>query len=288
MSYHPTAKVSPTPLLVVSCSDARLTPEDASSAWRSRLGVDCPIFEVRCPGGGLAMADKKSAFYQSALESYILLSSRSKIREVVLAFHEDCAYFWDKYGHDSSGAAAELRRKWRIVDEAVINVRAWSGTLIVKPIYLSLSEPRDVDPEPVAPSYTINPSRNARRSALPFPPLPPLPAASPNQRATLRNFEQQVEERVISSGERFEDVLVEAVKQACEQGVTPVWRAEQRAREFIEMLRGEMRKPQSIKQLTRAFVVNYAGDSMPRSVLRSLLEELDIELRAPRARVGRT
>ena len=234
------------------------------------------------------MADRHSAFYQSALESYILLSSTRKIPEVVLAFHEDCAYFFDKYGRDPGGSAAELRRKWRLVDEALTNVKTWSGALTVKPIYLSLSAPREADAAPIPPVFTFNPSRYASTPAVPRSPLPPLPRAWPSQRATLRNFEQQVEERLIRSGERFEDVVAESVKQAGEQGVTPAWRVEQKAREFIELLRGEGRKPASIRQLTRAFVVNYAGDTMPRSVVRSLLEELDNDLRNPPARVGRS
>lgn len=109
----------------------------------------------------------------------------------------------------------------------------------------------------------------------------------PSERATLRTFDRQIEERLLQTAESAQDVIALAEGQAREQGVMPAWRAERRAQEFINLLRDEGRKsPAEVQQLTRSFLQFYAGNSLPRTVLRSLFAELGLGVQTDGLRAG--
>lgn len=317
---HQTSTPQSSPaLLVISCSDARLTVQDSINSWQRRLNFTGSIFEVRCPGGGLAMADRSSAYYQSAFESFKLLESGNHIAEVVLAYHDDCAYFTDKYG--ASQPAEERRRKLRVMQEAITNVSGWSDTIVVRSLQMSVAghnhgtAQHSHMPLPLAdrerPVYTPPPAMPPQRDRPAYAPLPPRVAvqreaedcappqfppvtnqrgrmapqtspALPSERSTLRAFDRQLEERLLQTAESAQDIITLAEAQAREQGVTPAWRVERRAREFIALLQDEGREsPATVRQLVRAFLQFYAGNTLPRTVLRSLMTELDMELQSP-------
>lgn len=294
MTFRTSAPPPKPAILVISCSDARLTPQDSINSWRSRLNFNGDIYEVRCPGGGLAMADRNSAYFQSAFESFKLLESTSHIAEIVLAFHEDCAYFADKYG--ATRPAEDERRKWHLVQEAVGNVTGWSNTVYVRPLHMSLPGHR----HDTAPHSHSAPPHRPERERPPHTPAPyaptPVPRrrmepqfipSLPSERATLRAFDRQVEERLLHTTESTQDIIALAEGQAREQGVIPAWRAERRALEFIALLRDEgKKKPNELRQLARSFLQSYASSTLPRTVLRSLLSELDVELQSQRLHAG--
>lgn len=233
------------------------------------------------------MADRDSAFYLSALDSFAILSAATNITEVVLTFHEDCFYFTDKYGASPAGPTDDIRRKWQLVDEAMANVSGWSDNLQVRPLYLSLPHSHSHQGSTAA-AATERPAPSAVRPApqAPAPRIAPGPKTVPglpNERATMRAFDHQLEERLLHTNESAEDVIALAEGQARETGSLPTWRIERRALEFISALRTQGgRNPQEIRQLVRAFVINYAGDDLPRSVMRALLTELDRELQLQR------
>jgi hypothetical protein len=258
-------------LLAVSCSDARLTAEDAAGSWKSRLGFDGAIFEVRCPGGGLALADTDSAFYKSALDSFKLLSSGRSFSTVILAFHEDCAYFNDKYG---AGTMADtMQRKWQLIDQATKNVSEWSGGLAIRPFYLTLAGTGDC-----ACGQTHQaPAGHAPQHPEPHrADAPPRRAAQAAAATTLRGFNRVVEERLLVVGGSVEDALSQAEDQSGANDSIPPWRIERHAREFLELLRsGGRRNPQDLRQLVRAFVKAYAGEQLPNWQLRSIMNELN-------------
>lgn len=287
MSFSSSPPSAGSSVLVISCSDARLTQQDAVSSWKNRLKFSGDIFEVRCPGGGLAMADKDSVFYLSALDSFILLSGVTHIVEVVLTFHEDCFYFTDKYGASPVGPSDDEHRKWHLIEEAMANVADWADGLQVRQLYLTFphshSRP-DVHTaaEPARPKLSaMQPTApgTQQRSSAAMRAVPGLP----NERATLRAFDRQVEERLLHTNESAEDIIALAEGRARETGVMPTWRIERRALEFIALLRDEgKRSAQDIRQLVRAFVLNYAGNQLPRPVMRALLAEIDRDLQAMR------
>ena len=269
-------------MLVISCVDARLQQE---TLWKRRLNFAGDIFDFRCPGGGIALADRGSSYYEAALDSYRLLSSSRNITDIVLAFHEDCAYFSVKYGSAGSSQADVEGRKWGLTDEAVKNVKSWSATLQVRPLYTHFVANRSVD------DFTRNhhahhdhpPSRAGHHhhahldESLATAPQRRALVVAPSERATLKSFDRQVEERLLGTNENIDEVIAAAEAQAGETGTTPAWRIEMRAREFIDLLRDGGRK--DMKKVVQTFVRAYAGQSVPRSVLRAVMAELEDYMR---------
>lgn len=272
-------------MLAISCSDARFARENVQTSWKRRLNFAGDIFEFRCPGGGIALADRGSSFYQSAFDSYRLLSGSRHITDIVLAFHEDCAYFSDKYGSAGSFPADVEGRKWSLADEAVKNVMTWSEKLQVRPVYTRFVANQAVDDfnqhnhahhahsrshagHHHHPHLHEHHAASAQRRTL---------ALAPSERATLRSFDRQVEERLLRTNENIDEIIAAAEAQARETGTTPAWRIEMRAREFIDLLRNGGRK--DIKKAVQTFVQAYAGQSIPRSVLRAVMTELDDHMR---------
>lgn len=277
------SSVSATPaILVISCSDARLTRENAELTWKKRLNFSGDIFEFKCPGGGVAMADTKSSFYRSAFDSFRLLSGLRSISQVVLAFHEQCAYVSDKYG---SGAASEMETlKWRLAHEAVDHVSGWAEGLRVRPLYVRFMSSRESgnrtretlgasDESQIQSCDHLQPHYHSERPQVA---LGKGGIFVPSDRATLTSFERQVEERLLQTHETIDQVIALAERQARETGTTPAWRIEVRAREFVDLLRRRGRTSTSeLRKLVTAFVQNYAGETTPRGVQRSILTELD-------------
>jgi hypothetical protein len=265
-------------MLVISCVDARLQQE---TLWKKRLDFAGDIFDFRCPGGGIALADRGSSYYQAALDSYRLLSSSRNITDIVLAFHEDCAYFSVKYGSAGSLQADVEGRKWSLTDEAVKNVKRWSATLQVRPLYTHFVANKAVDDftrnHHAHDAHAVH-DHNARldENQAAAPQRRAL-AVAPSERATLRSFDRQVEERLLQTNENIDEVIAAAEEQAGETGTTPAWRIEMRAREFIDLLRNDARK--DMKKAVQTFVQTYAGQSIPRGVLRAVLVELDDYMR---------
>lgn len=279
--------LSATPaILVISCSDARLTRENAEFTWKKRLNFSGDIFEFKCPGGGVAMADTRSSFYQSAFDSFRLLSGLRPISQVVLAFHEECAYVSDKY---ASGAAAEIETlKWKLAHEAVDHVSEWAEGLRVRPLYTRFMSSRATGNRTRESwgSWDGSQSRTGdsqrhRHSAGPHASSGNGQIFVPSERATLTSFERQVEERLLQTHETVDQVVALAERQARETGTTPAWRIEIRAREFIDLLRRSGRtNTQELRKLAVAFVQNYAGETLPRGVQRAVLAELDQYLKS--------
>lgn len=275
-------------VLVVSCSDARLTAEDAAQSWRNRLGFDGDIFEVRCPGGGLALADKEGTFYKSALESFKLLSRSRNFSIIILAFHEDCAYFRDKSGF-SAHRANDEQRKWRLIEQAARNITGWADDLIIRPIYLTFEagdhighdHPSSLDPFPFQELRRREEAPSKDSIALcsvgaQHPPLRPMAAGATSTPMTLRGFNKIVEEELISGSGSLEDAIVRLEDQAFNFGGMPPWRIERQAREFLDLLLSSGRKDtQEIRHLLRSFVRAYAGQQVPPSVLRGIMNELN-------------
>lgn len=227
------------------------------------------------------MADQESAFYLSALDSFNLLSTRTQISEVVLSYHEDCAYFMEKYGSSRSNPSDDKQRKWQLLREAMRNVESWSDTVHVRRLYLPLPHRHS------GARFEQGSEGECQAYSSPKPLGPPLRSPAgvrtvprlPSGFETLRVFDRQIEERLLRTNESAEDVIALAEGHAREMGGTPVWRVERRAREFITLLREEGgRDPQEIRRLTREFVFKYAGDVLPRSVMRALMAEIDAEL----------
>jgi len=282
------ASASATPaILVISCSDARLTRENAEITWKKRLNFSGDIFEFKCPGGGVAMADTTSSFYRSAFDSFRLLSGLRQISQVVLAFHEQCAYVSDKYG---SGASADLETlKWKLAHEAVDHVSEWAAGLRVRPLYVRFRSSQEVGNRPLE-SFgpaDVNQLRAGdcqhphQHSAPQPPPQGKGPIFIPSERATLMSFERQVEERLLKTHETIDQVIALAERQARETGTKPAWRVELRAREFIDLLRRQGRTgTNELRKLAVAFVQNYAGETTPRGVQRAILAEIDQYLQA--------
>lgn len=279
-STHGTAPA----MLVISCSDARFARENAQPSWKRRLNFAGEIFELRCPGGGIALADRGSSFYQSAFDSFSLLNASRRITGVVLAFHEDCAYFSDKYGSAGSLPADVESRKWSLADEAVRNVKAWSETLQVRTLYTRFVANRAVDDfvrhQRAHADGRSHPGHHHAHFRGPQPAAPQRQALvlAPSERATLQSFDRQVEERLLRTNENIDDVIAAAEAQAREAGTTPAWRIEMRAREFIDLLRRDGRK--DLKKNVHAFVHAYAEHPIPRSVLRAIMTELDEHMQA--------
>jgi len=275
-------------ILVISCSDARLTRENAQLTWKKRLSFSGDIFEFKCPGGGVAMADRKSSFYRSAFESFRLLSGSRRISQVVLAFHEQCAYVSDKYVSGTVAAAEVEELKWTLANEAVDNVLEWAEGLRVKPLYTRFMLNREAehsteevyrreDRDHHHAGHSHPHSHSARQ--------PDRPRNEcrfvPSERVTLRSFERQVEERLLRTNESVDQIIALAEGQARETGTMPAWRIEIRAREFIDLLhRNGRTKAQALRKPLIAFVQSYAGDSIPRGVQRSILAELDLYLQS--------
>jgi hypothetical protein len=267
-------------MLVISCSDARFARENVQPSWKRRLNFAGDIFEFRCPGGGIALADRGSSFYQSAFDSFRLLSGSRRITDIVLAFHEDCAYFSDKYGSAGSFPGDVEGRKWGLADEAVRNVIGWSETLHVRPLYTRFVANRAVD-EFIRHHHAHRADGRAHAGhhhAHCHEPRATTPMRrdlilAPSERATLRSFDRQVEERLLRTNENIDDVIAAAEAQARATGTVPAWRIEMRAREFIDLLRGSGRK--DMRKVVQTFVQAYAGQSIPRGVLRAVMSELE-------------
>jgi len=269
-------------ILVVNCSDSRLTAEDASASWKMRLGFDGDIYEVRCPGGGLALADSDSAFYTSALESFRLLSNGRDFSRIILAFHQDCAYFQDKYG-SSGNPADDERRKWQLIDRATQKVSGWARGVDIRPLYLTFEDNGDCRHSGAA----LEPERQPA-----MPPRPTMTAVarqerrfSPASALNLRSYNRIVEEMLIAEGGSVEDAIAQAEDQSGTFSGVPPWRVERQAGEFLALLRsGGRTNPQELRQLVRAFVQNYAGEQASKPLIRSVMNELNeiIEVGAKR------
>jgi hypothetical protein len=308
-------------MLVVSCSDARLTPEDSQSSWKSRLDFDGQIFEFRCPGGGIALADEKSVFYKSALETFRLLGMSHPLNYVVLSFHEDCAYFNEKYGSDGAGSAKDRRRKFHLADEAIENVVEWSPTIDVVPYYIDGLVNRDAarptmraretqayrerhtGQDGVVSRETARPTMRARETqayrerhaghfcdhdhehgAQREQPLREEPTFPIHQRATLRSLDRQIEDRILRSDISAEQIVARAEGEVRETGAIPPWHVERRAREFLELLeRSGSMKADKLKASVRSFIQNYAGDSLTRGSLRAISDELNAHMQGLRS-----
>ena len=277
------SSVSPTPaILVISCSDARLTRENAELTWKKRLNFSGDIFEFKCPGGGVAMADTKSSFYRSAFDSFRLLSGLRQISQVVLAFHEQCAYVSDKY---AGGAASEIETlKWKLAHEAVDHVSEWAEGLRVRPLYVRFMSNRETgnrtreswSPLDGIQLQTGDREQPHRTSARPQSSPGNSVIFIPSERATLISFERQVEERLLQTHETIDQVIALAERQAREAGTTPAWRIELRAREFVDLLRRNGRtNTQELRKLIVIFVQNYSGETVQRGVQRAILAELE-------------
>lgn len=275
-------------IIVVCCSDSRLTVADSADSWRNRLAFDGNIYEIRCPGGGLALADSSSAFYQSAYESYQLLAQNQKFARVILSAHEDCAYYKTKYGFPPSDLQDNDARKWRLIEQAMRNVETWTPKVDIQPVYRSFS---DLDNEDCIHRHGPECAQGAERPANFAAPVaiagrqadsPGYPTGSATQ-AVLDRF---VEERLLSTDNSVEDIMAGIEGRAGERGTVPAWRVEKRAREFIVLLRSEGRRfdAQQLRQLVRAFVQTYAGAEMARTTARALMTSLEPELTAARAR----
>lgn len=304
-------------ILVVSCSDARLTAEDAQSSWKNRLNFDGNIFEFRCPGGGIALADDKSVFYESAYETFRLLGLSQPLNTIVLSFHEDCAYFNDKYGSSGRGSADDKQRKFHLADEAIANVMEWSPSVEVVPYYIGglvrRERQRDRDPvrDPVRDRMQPDPrgmadQRRRRewedhvcdhdhepryaesRASEPRAPKARASATEPtfrfNERATLRTLERQMEDRILHGNDDIEQVLARAEGDVREAGAIPPWHVERRAREFIELVQSDAsRKRDSLRASVRSFVQNYAGEVLSRGAFRAISDELDSMMQPARS-----
>ena len=269
---HAESRQSPA-ILVVNCSDSRLTAEDASASWKTRLGFDGDIFEVRCPGGGLALADSDSAFYKSALGSFQLLSTGRNFSRIILAFHQDCAYFQEKYG-SSGDPADDEQRKWQLIEQATQKVSGWARGIAIRPLYLTFEENGDCRHSGAA----LEPERQ--------PAMPPRPTTttvarqerrfSPASALNLRSYNRIVEEMLITEGRSVEDAIAQAEDQSGTFAGVPPWQVERQAGVFLDLLRGGGRtNPQELRQLVRAFVQNYAGDQASKPLIRSVMNELN-------------
>lgn len=281
-------------MLVVSCSDARLTTEDSEGSWKNRLNFDGKIFEFRCPGGGIALADENSVFYKSAYETFRLLGMSQPLNYIILSFHEDCAYFNEKYGSDGIGSAIDRRRKFHLADDAIANVVEWSRSIEVVPYYIDgLVNGREAPrPEPRSRVSQGQREHHANHRCAhdheqwerPAPARDTEPAFSMHRRATLRSLERQIEDRILRTDESAEQIIAQAEGEVRETGAIPPWHIERRAKEFMELLQksGSM-KADKLRTSVRSFVQNYAGDSLSRGSFRAISNELDAYMQSPRS-----
>lgn len=263
-------------ILVVSCSDSRLTAAESAESWRMRLGFDGPIYEVRCPGGGIALADQSSTFYQSARESFQLLAQSKVFGRIILAAHEDCAYFQGKYGSHHSDAQDRDDLKLWLMEEAVRNVETWEPRLPIETVYISFTD-RDTDPHGLSHESDCVFCAQVARDTTPR--LPARDIYLP-EHATQAVIDRVVEERLLSAGGSIESIMSAIESRSGEKGGMPAWRIERRAREFIALLKSEGRRfdPEQKRQLTKAFVQSYVGADVPRMMSRAVMASLEPEL----------
>lgn len=269
-------------MLVISCSDARLTAGDSADSWQKRLGFDGPIYEVRCPGGSIAMADNTSAFYESARQSYELLAQSKRIDRIVLAAHEDCAYFLSKYGSLYSDPQDRDDLKRWLMDEAVRNVETWEPKAAIETVFMSfLNVDKGHGGMPHAPDCAacekVPSAGNADRMfAEGY-----LPA-----HATQAMIDQFVSDRVLSTGDSIDSIMAEFEGLSSQRDGIATWRIERRAREFISLLQSEGRRfsVEQQRQLAKSFVESYAGPEMSRTMFRAVMTSLEPDLVSARRR----
>lgn len=269
-------------MLVISCSDARLTAADSAGSWQKRLRYDGPIFEVRCPGGSIALADNTSAFYESARQSYELLAQTRKFDRVVLAAHEDCAYFQTKYGQLYSDAQDRDDLKRWLIDEAVRNVETWEPKAAIETIFMSfLNSDHGHSDHPHGPECAT-----CRERAQNLPANQPVAANYLPPHATQAVIDQFVTERVLSTGDSVDSIMAEFERVSSQRDGIATWRIERRAREFVSLLQSESRRfsIEQQRQLAKSFVESYAGPEMSRTMFRAIMSSLEPDLIAARGR----
>ena len=269
-------------ILVVSCSDSRLTAAESAESWKTRLGFDGPIYEVRCPGGAIAMADTASTFFDSAQQSYQLLAQSKVFVGIILAAHEDCAYFQGKYGaHHTDVQDRDDLKRW-LIEEAVRNVETWEPRVPIETVYISFTD-HENEPGHSGGSHEADcvfcaqVARDARVAR-------PAPQIYLPDHATQDVIDRVVEERLLTAGGSVEAIMASIEARSGQKSGMPAWRIERRAREFYALLKSEGRRfaVEEKRQLIKAFVQTYAGSDVPRMMSRAVMASLEPELSAAR------
>jgi hypothetical protein len=278
-------------ILVISCSDARLTVDEAGESWREQLGFNGPVFEVRLPGGGLVLAEPDGVFAASVFESLEILSQATRIGTVVLACHEDCAYFRLRYSPQGGSPIAEERAQRRTIASAVQVLEQAAPGVMIETVYQRLlqptRQPRPTRAQAPSPAYAAPTRQPAHVVPLKDEPIErPDPLGTNGQRMTARQLQSALYEQALNEPVQAEDSYRDATSEAVKGNGVPAWRVERRTREFLEWMRdqGGVNSTIELQRLGLGFISSYGQQKLPRTTARDVMDEARPSLEQGRKR----
>ena len=118
-------------------------------SWSRQLDFHGAIYEVRMPGGALAIADRGSVFSESILESYRFLASTRQIVAIILSCHEDCSYFKLRYDPSGLSRSKEREAQKHILRQAEDIMSEVANGIPVQLLYSKFKSSGDVEHRPI-------------------------------------------------------------------------------------------------------------------------------------------
>ena len=258
-------------VLVVSCSDSRLTADEPGESWREQLDFHGPIYEVRVPGGGLVLAEQDSSLSAAVLDSLGVLSQVKSISNVILACHSDCAYFQLRYAPQGASQASEERVQRRLIEYASRRLETAAPGITVQTTFVrlratnggfNLSDTRRPMAAPLGPDFVVDPVSPIRAGLR-------APGEARENRMTAREMQHALYERELNGQADFEQPYEDMPMEPLRGGEMPAVHMERRTREFLEWARdhGGIRSSTELQRLGLGFVSNY-GKRKPQRTNR--------------------
>lgn len=278
-----TSVQKPQNVLVVSCSDYRLSSSSSDPWYRGILG-GASVYEVRVPGGALGLLKEGSSFAGSVLDS-LRIFLPLPLDLVVLSCHEDCAYYRMTYTPSDRSSQTEvdhhrrlLSQSRKIVAQAFPDLTIYDqliplfpdsdyGIAVVDYHHGGASQPGalspDAYPEPVR-NEKQQPNTNWRDMSTLAAKIPPKALEQEVYNHLLRQPEDNA---AIGSAPGYEDLMNELRGNA---------KIERYAREFMEIMRSEMgvKSKDKLKNMTARFLLSYGRKKMHRQKLNSIVDRL--------------
>jgi hypothetical protein len=274
----------PQNVLVVSCSDHRLSASSDDPWYRGLLG-GASVYEVRVPGGALGLLSEGSSFANAVLDS-VRIFLPLPLDLVVLSCHEDCAYYRMTYTPSDQSSRAEvehhrllLSQSRMVVARAFPNLNIYDQLISVNPDseygITVLGYGRDTTSQPMSrnPYLACEPvqSEKAQKktnwfdmSAL----AAKLPPNALEQEVYDHILRQSDDNAAISNAPGYEDLMSELRSNS---------KIERHAREFMEIMRSELgvKSKDKLKNMTARFLLSYGRKKMHRQKLSSIVDRLD-------------
>lgn len=274
----------PQNVLVVSCSDYRLSPSSDAPWYRELLG-EASIYEVRVPGGALGLVSEGSSFATAVLDS-VRIFLPLPLDLVVLSCHEDCAYYRMTYTPSDPSPQAEvehhrklLSQSRTVVARAFPNLKIYDQLIPVVPnsVYgntvLGYEQNKHSHPGPRNPSLVCEPVRSgATEKKTNWADISALAAKLPPNA-----LEQEVYDRILRQNEDNEAISSAPGYEALMSELRSNSKIERYAREFMEIMRSELgvKSKDKLKNMTARFLLSYGRKKMHRQKLSSIVDRLE-------------